>query len=64
MITVQPLPPTPEKKCIVCEGPCGAMCPACGRYVCHAYGYVKSCSLVHEQSCRGAKILRDGGKVQ
>jgi hypothetical protein len=64
-VTGQPAPPVlPAKLCIVCEKACISMCPACRRYVCHSYGQLgPACSLVHEQTCNGAKDLRDGKKI-
>lgn len=49
-------PPTP-KVCVVCARPCIGACP-CGALVCQAYGYERSCGLIHEATCSLAKESR------
>jgi hypothetical protein len=47
--------------CVICSKPCIAMCPACTRFVHHAYGqYNENCSGRHEATCSGARALREG----
>jgi hypothetical protein len=47
--------------CSVCGGRCIAQCPACGKYVCQAYGFInQNCSGLHEVSCPGSKRVIPG----
>jgi hypothetical protein len=47
-------------RCVVCRQPCIAMCPACGRFVHHAYGQAnENCSGRHEEACPGTRDPRE-----
>ncbi len=52
--------PSRSKICAICEAECISACPYCMTMVCHTYGWNgKSCSLIHEAKCAGARESRE-----
>jgi hypothetical protein len=57
------LMPHKASVCSECGDRCIGMCPACLKYVCQSYGWNgKSCSLLHEAKCAGARESRSLGE--